>query len=39
LFAGNDMIAELEERAFKRPFCALGERIGKRGAKGWEWVG
>jgi hypothetical protein len=36
LFAGNDMIAELGEEAFKRLFCTLWGRIGKRGGKGWE---
>ena len=39
LFAGNDMIAKRGQRAFKRVFCALGERIGKRGAKGWKGAG
>ena len=34
LFAGNDMIAERGQRAFKRVFCTLWVRIRKRGAKG-----
>lgn len=36
LFVGKVSMAKREERAFKRLFCALGKRIGKRGAKGWK---
>jgi hypothetical protein len=38
LFAGKVSMAERGQRAFKRVLCALGERIGKRGGKGREWV-
>ena len=36
LFAGSVAIAERGETAFKRVFCALWERKGKRGGKGWK---
>jgi hypothetical protein len=39
LFAGKVAIAERGERAFKRAFCALKERMGKRGVKGWKGGG
>jgi hypothetical protein len=36
LFAGRVAIAEREEEAFKRLFCTLWGRIGKKGCEGVE---